>query len=158
MELYLPPIFEKKEKRAYRPKITWTDEKLGLLKELFPFTFNCEIAKKLGISKTAVNVKARALGLKKEDGFLDKRRQEITRMATEKLKIIYNPFRGKKGWCVPGGEKTQFKPGNLSVMSYDPEVVQRSRLSRMETIRREKLRIKIGLPQKTRLRLSDKHY
>jgi hypothetical protein len=154
MELYLPPIvLKKKDKRPPRPKINWTEEMLMILKNEFPVSFNADLAKKLGISKSTLNVKARNLGIKKEPGFLEKNRGKIVEMATEVLKKTPHPGRGVKGWCVPNSEHTRFRKGNISIMSLDPDVVERSRRSRMETVRREKIRIQLGLPQKTKLNL-----
>ena len=145
-ELYLPPA----GKRAARPKINWTNEMIMILQEKYPFSFNKELAKELGVSWRSLVRKARDLGVDKEPAFLEKRREIITNMAVAKN---HNCYTGIKGWAVPNSEGTRFKKGNISIMKIDPEVVEKVRLKRNQTIRRERIRISIGLPQKTKLRL-----
>lgn len=119
----------------------------------FPYRFNRVLASELGVSPRSLIRKARELRIEKEPGFLEKNRDVITRMAVE----AHPPqqTKGKKGWSVPNSEHTRFKKGSISVMAIDPDVVEKVRRSRNKTIRREKLRIKYGLPQKTRLKLID---
>jgi hypothetical protein len=151
MELYLPPVF--KTRRAARPKINWTEDMIRILCLKFPYTFNRDLAKELGISMSSMHCKARELGIKKEDGFLDKNRSKITILATAVLKITPHPGRGVKGWCVPNSENTRFRTGQKSIMAVSRDVVEKCRSSRNETIRRERFRIGHGLLQKTRLNL-----
>jgi len=148
MELYLPPIV-KKEKRHLRPRIIWTPEKLNTLKNEFPFSFTRDIAKKLGVSYPTIRVKAKELGLKKEDGFLEKNRKRINELVSQSLIGIPRPA----GWIVPNSERTRFKPGHKPRMSYDPDVVEKNRKTRADTVRSERIRIKLGFKQKTKLRL-----
>lgn len=147
-ELYLP----KKRKRAYRPKIIWTDKMLYMLRKEFPFQYNKVLAKKLSISWRSLVRKARELGVDKEPDFLDKRRDEITAMVIKANP--QQPTKGQKGFVIPNSEKYRFKPGNISSMK-DPRVVKKARMSRNKTIAEEKLRIRYGLPQKTKLNLKN---
>lgn len=148
MELYLPHAPEKK--RPPRPRIIWTDEMITIVREQFPLTFNKELAAQLGVSWRSLIRKARELGIEKEPGFLDKNRETITRMGVEKN---YNKYTGCKGWSVPNSEATRFKPGNISAMVTNPDVVQKVRKTRNETIRRERIRIRLGLTRLTNLNL-----
>ncbi len=145
MELYLPT----KPKQS-RPKIIWTEAMIIALKEKYPFTYNKLLAKQIGVSWRSLVRKARELNIDKEDNFLDNRRDEITAMA---VKANHNPHTGQKGWYVPGGEDHRFKPGNISIMKTNPEIVEKVRNKRNATIQKEKFRIKFGLQQQTNLRL-----
>lgn len=144
-ELNLPPVTRK------RAKINWTPEMITRLKNEFPVTYNNQLADELGVSHRTLIRKARELGLEKEEGFLEKRRFEIGRMAKESRGP--NETKGLKGWCVPNGQQFRFKPGNISVMKTRPEVVEKVRRKRNETIRRERIRMKIGLKPLTKLNL-----
>jgi hypothetical protein len=119
----------------------------------FPVSYNKELAKKLGVGWRTLVRKAREMGLEKEPGFLKKRRDEITAMA-----VKAHPgqkTKGLKGWCVPNSEGTRFAPGNVPSVVSIPGLMESIHEKRRDTIRREKLRIKYGLPQKTRLNLKD---
>lgn len=128
-------------------KISWTAEMLETLKTDFPVRFNKELAAELGVGWRTLIRKARELGIEKEVDFLDKNRSKITEMGAKAHPE--HPMKGVKGWCVPNSEKTRFKPGNV------PPVISSEQRSetRNETIRKERLRIKYGLPQKTKLNL-----
>lgn len=146
-ELYIPPIIKKKK----TTKVQWTSEMLEELIKEFSISYNNELSKKLGISSRTLIRKARELGLEKELGFLDKRRDDISQMARKARKP--NKTKGVKGWSVPGSEKTRFKPGNVPAMKTDRKVVEKVRASRNATIARDKIRRKIGLSPLTKLRL-----
>lgn len=146
MELYLPPV--RKKKRSW--KVVWSEEMLRILQGKFPVTFNRELAKELNVSMRTLIRKARELGLDKEPGFLDKRRDTITKMAVANN---HNKYTGCKGWSVPNGEATRFKKGHESIMKTNRVVVEKVRKSRNETIRRERIRIKLELPRLTNLKL-----
>lgn len=133
-----------------RGKIKWTNEMLEKLKLEFPYRFNKDLAKDLKVSWRSLVRKARELNIEKETNFLDKRREKITEMATAAKPENIN--KGNKDFRIPGGEDYQFKPGNISSMK-DPKVAERMTKTRNETIRKERLRIKYGLPQKTKLNL-----
>lgn len=149
-ELSLPVIIQPKRRTA---GIEWTDQMIETITLKFATTFNRELAEELGVSMRTMIRKARELGLEKESGFLDKNRSEISKMAKESRGP--NPTKGQKGWSVPGGEKYRFKPGNISRMKTDPELVERVRQKRNATIREEKFRIRVGLEQKTKLKLKN---
>lgn len=150
-ELYLPPIFKMGSKRAYRAPVQWSNERIELLSEKFATTFNKDLALELGCGWRTVIRKARELGLEKEVGFLDKNRPEIVKRIFKVRRP--NPTKGMKGWQVPGGEAYQFKPGNIPASKINPEVAKRLHDSRNETIRRERVRLKIGLEPLTKLRI-----
>ena len=95
--------------------------------------------------------KARELKIEKEPYFLDKRRDEITKMATESHPI--NPHKGEKGWFVPGGEKFRYNKGHIPAIVTNPDIVTKNHKKRNETIRIERLRKQYGLHPKTKLKL-----
>lgn len=127
-------------------KIVWTAEMEDKVRSDFPYRFNADLSKEMGISPRSLIRKARELNVEKEPGFLDKNRQEISARATAARPA--NPTKGLKGWSVPGGEKYRFKAGERRFNN--PE---QSTRSRNRTIQLEKMRIKYGLPQKTKLKL-----
>lgn len=147
----IPNKKDLKQKRKCRPKINWTDEMINRLKSEFPVRFNKDLAKDLGIGWRSLVRKARELNINKEPGFLEKNRSVISEMATKAHPP--HPFKGVKGWNVPNSQKTRFKPGSISAMN-DPLIVKKVHDKRNETIRKEKLRIKYDMPQKTNLRLT----
>ncbi len=147
MELYLDPVFKKKN----RYKIIWTEEMLKILSEKFATTYNKVLAKELNVSWRSLIRKARELGLEKEPNFLDKNRSEISKMAVKAHPP--HPFKGVKGWSVPNSENTRFEKGCLSNM-HDPEIVKKVHEKRNKTIKTERIRIRYGLPRKTKLKLN----
>ena len=146
MELFLPPVLPKK-RNYYR--IDWTIDMIDILKDNFSTSYNKVIAKHIGVSVRSLIRKARELGLEKEEGFLEYRRDEITKMALDAHPP--HPFKGVKGWCVPNGENTRFKPGNISIMTYDRNVVERCHAKRNLTIKRDRTRLSLGLDPLTKL-------
>ncbi len=132
-------------------KIHWTDAMLAILISGYPHRYNKDLAAELKVGYRSVIRKARELGLEKEPFFLEKRREEISKMAREAHPR--HPMKGVKGWSVPNSEYTRFKPGNVSPMKYDLELRKKVHAARNETIRKEKLRLKYDLPQKTKLTL-----
>jgi hypothetical protein len=147
-ELNLPEIPITKRRTA---GIEWTDEMIDIISSKFATSFNRELAEELGASMRTMLRKARKLGLEKETEFLNKNRKEISRMAKESRRP--NSTKGQKGWSVPGSEKYRFKPGHVPAMKDNPELIQRVHQKRNETIKNEKFRLRIGLKQKTKLRL-----
>jgi len=123
---------------------------IGVLKIKFAITFNRELAKELNVSMRTLIRKARELNLEKESGFLDKNRETITKMAVANNR---NKYTGVKGWSVPNSEKTRFKPGQSSLMKFDRDLVARVHKTRNETIKRERIRMRLGLSRLTKLKL-----
>lgn len=152
-ELYLPQIPKKVEntKREYRATVQWPTERIEYLVANFPTKFNKDIAAELGCGWRTVIRKARELGLEKEPGFLDKNRTEIVRRI---FKVrVHNPLQSGKGYFVPNSEQYRFKPGNIPATVRKPEVAQKARATRNETIRRERIRLTYGLPPLTKLNI-----
>ncbi len=140
------------EKKILRNKISWTQEMIDLLIAEFPYSYNKELAKKIGVSWRTLIRKARELNIEKEPGFLEKRRKEITEMAVKALPP--QPTKGKKGWSVPNSEQTRFKPGQISIMKTNRDVVEKVTKKRNESIARDRRRLRLGLKQLTKLKLT----
>jgi len=138
----------KREIKAMKGKKTeWTPEMIAILQAKFPTEFTFEIAQELGLSKRTIVRKARELGVLKIEGFLETKRAEITEMARKNLRP--HPHKGDSSYRIPNGEAHRFKKGRPQpVVDYEQIHNKRN-----ETIRKEKQRIKYGLPQKTKLKL-----
>lgn len=134
-----------------RYKIDWTPEMIRRLKFEFKYAYNKSLAIDLGVSCRSLIRKARELGLEKEEGFLEKRKLQIQKMARAKRGT--NPTKGLKGWCVPNSESHRFKHGNISPMVASQNVRDKVSRSRLKTIEEEKYRIREGLDQITKLKL-----
>lgn len=149
-ELYIPTIIPSKRRTT---GIKWTDEMVDIITSKFATSFNRDLADELGVSMRTMIRKARELGLEKEPGFLDKNRKKISQMARDARSP--NPTKGQKGWSVPGGEMYRFKPGHVPAMKNNPELIERVRRKRNETIKNEKFRLRVGLQPETKLRLKN---
>lgn len=92
--------------------IFWTPKMLKILVDFFPIMFDKALAKWIGVSPRTLIRKARELGLEKEPGFLDRRRDDIREMARQGLKRNINvSSRIRKGQHFnPAGE---FKKGHV---------------------------------------------
>lgn len=132
-------------------KIEWTDNMLHRMKYEFKYAYNKSLAIDLGVSWRSLVRKAREIGLEKEEGFLEKRKEQIQKMARAKRGT--NPTKGLKGWCVPNGEAYRFKPGNISPMATSQAVRDKVSRSRLKAIEEEKYRIREGIDQITKLKL-----
>ena len=90
----------------------WTPRMLKLLNDYFPIMFNKPLAAWIGVSNRTLIRKARELGLQKRPGFLEDRRHDIAKLASEGLKRCHNvPSRFKKG--VRSNPAGEFKPGHV---------------------------------------------
>lgn len=145
MELYIPPA--KKRRTA---KIDWIPEMLMTLRLRFPVTFNRQLAREMGVSQRSLIRKARQLGIDKIQGFLDINREAITKMAVANN---HNKFTGVRGWSVPNSEQSRFKIGHISPMASDPELVKKVHEKRNMTIKRDRIRMRLGLSRLTKLNL-----
>lgn len=132
-------------------KTDWNPEMIKKIINDFPCRFSRDIAHELDISIRTVIRKARELGIEKEPGFLERNAPEIQKRAVKAHPP--HPKKGQRGWAVPNSEHTRFRKGNISVMATDRDVVEKVRGKRNETIRKEKLRLKYDLKQKTKLKL-----
>lgn len=128
-------------------KTNWTPEMDEKIIKEFPIRFTREIANELKLGLRTIIRRARELGVDKEENFLEKRRDKISRMA--QLSRPENPTKGDSSFRIPGGEKHQFKKGHVP----NPEIVAKALKSRKETIKRERIRLKYGLRPITKMKL-----
>jgi hypothetical protein len=90
----------------------WTPRMLKLLNDFFPIMFNKPLAQWIGVSPRTLIRKARQLGLEKRPGFLEDRRHDIAKLASEGLKRCGNvPSRFPKG--VRSNPAGEFKKGHV---------------------------------------------
>jgi len=132
-------------------KVVWSQEMIDILKKKFPTEYNKYLAIEIGISVRTLIRKARELGIDKEPGFCEIRRDEISRLA--RAFRPPNATKGLKGWSVPNSESYRFKPGNISPMVVSQVVRDKVRKTRLKTIADERYRIREGLDQETKLKL-----
>lgn len=137
--------------RAKRLKIKWTPAMVQQLTNRFPVEFTKDVAASLGVSPRTAVRKARELGIEKVPDFLVTRKIEIQQMAAEGCRRAFNPTRWKKG--SQAGKATQFRKGNTSPLKVRPDIVEKVRQKRNAAIARDRRRIRLGLPQLTRIKL-----
>lgn len=151
MELHMKPEFVFKKKNNQEKKIDWTHCMLAYLIANFSTKYNSVLAQELNVSPRNITRKARELKLEKELDFLDLRRKEITEMAIKAHPG--NKYKGHKGWSVPNSEFTRFKPGNFPPSKNNPDIMKKVHEKRNKSIATDRLRLKYGLPQITKLKL-----
>lgn len=136
----------------------------------FKHTKNEDIMRKYGIGESQLHRIARKYGLKKSRQFTKKAQMNATEAAHKANKEygIYEQTRERmkreaaerkaRGERIPGS----FKPGESNKDRLSPkrfkQCIEKSRQARNETIRKERIRIHWGLPQKTKMNLSYNGY
>lgn len=136
-----------------------TDKELDWLVKRYAGTDNFTLADTLGVSESTLHRLARRFGLKKSPAYMRKCQRETAATAkyfrdksglNEAMKGVYSENLRK-------GAAHQFRKGENN-RQRNGEENERNRVigaavTRRETIRRERARIKAGLPQKTKLKL-----
>ncbi len=124
------------------------------LAENFAETSNADCAKNLNVGwRTVVRI-ARQMGLEKSQAFMER----SWRKGVETMRIM-NQGEGNKGKInlLIYGKQHQFKPGITSRQRLgderEVERIKKAAASRRETVRKELIRIRWGIEQKTKLRL-----
>lgn len=84
-----------------RPAINWTPQMLKWLVDYYPILFNTALAKMLGVSRRSMERKAKELGLKKPEDFMERKAEDWSRSVSNGLKKAY----------AEGRHKSPFKPG-----------------------------------------------
>ena len=138
-------------------KIIWTPEMEDKVRREFPHRISIDICKEMGVSLRSIIRKARELGIDKEPGFLETNRKEIQSRATKGLKAT-----SKKGGRFKKGEHAgleyEFKPGHKESEETKARRVAKMSKTRRELILQERVRLKYGLPQQTKIRLNTHYY
>lgn len=148
-----PVITPRKPKRDCT-KIVLTDEQQQWLRDHFATTLNKDLAAHFGCSQETVHRWARAMGLKKDPEWFRTILLERCRMMAAVNRGPGN--HGKKNLLIYG-QPHRFRKGQTNRERYGEENerrrIQRAAATRRETIRKERMRIRWGLPQETKLRV-----
>jgi hypothetical protein len=148
-----PVITPRKPKRDCT-KIVLTDEQQQWLRDHFATTLNKDCAAHLGISESSVLRWARQLGLTKDPDWFHALVMERVRMMAAVNRGPGN--HGKKNLLIYG-QPHHFRKGQTNRERYGEENerrrIQRAAGTRRETMRKERMRIRWGLPQETKLRV-----
>lgn len=149
--------------RAFRHKLYGgldiPDDKMDWFIKHFKDTENFVLADRLGISESSLHRLARKYGLKKSSSFMKRTQREAAAMSKfSHEKYGTGAQKGVYSDNLKKGEAYQFKPGMNNRMR-NGAVNERHRIissvmSRRETFRKEKARVKAGLPQLTKLHVS----
>lgn len=137
-------------------KRIFSEAEVEYLKAHFADTKNAELAAHLRCGETTLHRTARKMGLKKSAEHM-KRCQRHTAEQAAKANRASGGNAGKAN-LLKYGTKYQFKKGTTNADRLGVEAekrrMQKAVISRNETIRRERMRINWGLPQRTRLKLT----
>lgn len=119
----------------------------------YKHTKNDDIMDKWGISHSQLHRFAREKGLTKSSQFMKKAQANTTRAAHESH--LRNGTYPPKGYIIPKSREYGFKPGETSLMRLgkkrEAERIAKSGESLRKTRADEQLRVRWGLPQKTKL-------
>ena len=144
-----------------------TEKEIGWIIRHYQNTKNEDILRKFGIGESTLHRVARKYGLKKTRQFMKKSQQAAANigMAVCKEFGIYeqNAEYARQQWeeRKASGEPLSrwkcFQPGESNKTRLSPkrykECIEKSKVSRNETIRKERMRIRWGFEQKTKLKL-----
>ena len=153
--LYDPeaPVITPRRPKRDCTKIVLTDEQQQWLRDNYATTLNKDCAAHLGISESSVHRWARQLGLTKDPDWFHALVMERVRMMAAVNRGSGN--HGKKNLHL--GEPHRFRKGQTNRERFGEENerrrIQRAAATRRETIRKERMRIRWGLPQETKLRV-----
>lgn len=113
-------------RKDYTTWFRWTDERLQYLREHYSNESNQSIADALGCDKQCVTNKAHSLRMRKDKAYSDMVHTETSK-----------PYRYKKGHVIQEDER------------------KRRDATRAELVRVERIRLKYGLSQRTKIRLTN---
>lgn len=137
-------------------KIVLTPEQEAWLVKHFRNTKNDILMEKLGLKFSTFHRIVRSLGLKKTKQFMKKCQRATTDAA--KASHIANGTYPPKGYRIPRSEEFQYKPGDKP---WDRcgrrkwnRAIRNGAEKRKETFREDQCRRRWGLPQKTKLRVT----
>lgn len=135
-------------------KTKFTVEQADWMREHYPTTYNQACCDYLGVSMRTMIRFARSLGLTKDPEF-------VKSISREHCRLMASLNRGEgnagKANLLIHGERYRFRKGESIEMRKGKAAweaaKEKIRQSRNETIRKERMRIKWGLPQQTKLKL-----
>lgn len=137
-------------------KTVLTDKQLDYLVRHFKDTDNEYLAMKLGISETVLHRLARRFGLKKTRAHM-KRMQMECAMAAKASHLAHGTY-PPKGYVIPRSEEFRFKKGETPAKRLgkrrNRQRIEKAAASRMETMMDERMRVRMGKPQLTKMRVT----
>ena len=137
-------------------KTILTDKQLDYLIRHFKDTDNEYLAMKLGISETVLHRFARRFGLKKTRAHM-KRMQMECAMAAKASHLKHGTY-PPKGYVIPRSEEFRFKKGESSRKRWgkvkERHRIEKAAASRRETMMDERMRVRMGKPQLTKMRVT----
>ena len=137
-------------------KTVLTDKQLDYLVRHFKDTDNEYLAMKLGISETVLHRFARRFGLKKTRAHM-KRMQMECAMAAKASHLKHGTY-PPKGYVIPRSEEFRFKKGESSRKRWgkvkERHRIEKAAASRRETVQDERMRVRMGLPQLTKMKVT----
>lgn len=154
--LYDPeaPMIQPKRPPRDTTKIVLTPEQEDWLREHYATTYNKDCAAHLGISESSLHRHARRLGLKKDPKWFYQVELLHCQMMADANRGSGN--HGTKNLLIYG-QPHRFRKGQTNRERYGEENerrrIQRAAATRRETIRKERMRVRWGLPQETKLRV-----
>lgn len=139
--------------------IKLSDKQYDYLIKHFKNTDNGYLATVLDISETSLHRLARKFGLKKSKAYLKQCQAEVAayaRYVSEKNGT--KPQKGVYNENLQKGKDHQFKPGEnnrqRNGIANERRRLISAQVTRRETVARERRRIRLGLPQQTKLKLN----
>ena len=158
MRLTLHPVpRRKKDETSMRDtrKIVLAPEQEAWLRKHYKHTKNADICERLGVSMRTLERMARSMGLEKSPRFMKK--VQLNAAAKAKESHIKNGTYNPKGFIIPRSEEHRFKPGVTPLQRLgkkkEAERLRKSTETMARMRKEERMRIALGLPQETRLRL-----
>ena len=135
-------------------KFNFTEQQVQYLVANFADTKNAELAARLGCGESTVHRWARQLGLTKSREYMVQCNRNSLEQCWEHNRIFGN---AGHAYIVEAGKPYRFKKGERPIdrLGEEGEARRRKKSSatRNDIIRRERLRIKWGLPQLTKIKL-----
>lgn len=154
--LYDPeaPVITPRRPKRDCTKIVLTDEQQQWLRDNYATTLNKDCAAHLGISESSVHRWARQLGLTKDPDWFHALVIDRCHMMARLNRGPGN--HGKKNLLIYG-QPHRFRKGQTNIQRHGEEKerqrIAKAAATRRETIRKERQRIRWGLPQETKLRV-----
>lgn len=141
------------KKRSKLAKVYLTREQIEWFRANFADTTNAEIMARLNLKMATLHRLARAYGLTKSNEFMAEWQKKITEFArAANARNNWPP----KGYIIPN--RHGFEKGVTNLMRLGPEReaerIRKSRERRNATIASDRLRIKWGLEQRTKMKLT----
>ena len=135
---------------------TLTEAQTAWLCRHFRNTKNADLVAKLGISESGLHRLARQYGLRKTPQFM--RKVQAATTAAAKASHLKNGTYPPKGYIIPRSEEFRFgqPKGYKETPAKKRRRIEKAAQSRRETVKEERIRIRWGLPQLTKMPLNPK--